>query len=94
MLRKDSRYECLFCARFDGCVRLEVNNIIIRTIQENGKCPDRFPLWINPSCRVSFFHFTDKYYVIGLDDYIDINKYYRVPSREIKEYLGEIWYDR
>lgn len=87
LLRKEDRYECLFCTCFDICGRLEVNNIIIRAIQENGKCPDRFPLWINPSCRESFFHFTNKYYVTGLDDCIDLNKYYRVPSREVKEYV-------
>lgn len=88
MLRKDSRYECLFCGRQNLCSRLEVNTYIIRAIQKNGYCPDRNPIWINPSCRVSFFYITDTYYVTGCKDAIDLSKYYRVPSREIEEYLG------
>jgi len=91
MLRKDSRYECLFCGRLNLCSRLEFNAYIIGAIQENGYCPDRSPIWINPSCRISsFLYNTDTYYVIGCKDPISPNKYYRVPSREIKEYLGEI----
>jgi len=85
MLRKKSRYECLFCGRQNLCSRLEVNDYIIRAIQEDGYCPDRNPIWINPSCRISFF-----YYRISFFQYTTSSKYYRVPSREVKEYLGEI----
>jgi hypothetical protein len=86
-MRKELRYECLFCNFFDECRRLEVNEIIIRAIQETGKCPDRYPIRINPSCRVPFFYCSSKYYVIGSEEPIELDKYYRVPSREVKEYV-------
>jgi hypothetical protein len=88
MLRKESRYECLFCVFFNGCGRLKVNDRIIKIVQEEGKCPDRKPIWINPSCRNSIFYFTDKrLYMVGLDDPIEPSKYYRIPSKEVKEYV-------
>lgn len=54
MLRKENRWECLFCSSYEICYRLEVNDLILREIERNGKCPDRIPIFINPSLRIPF----------------------------------------
>lgn len=50
-MRKESRKECMFCKTFNKCRRLEVNDIIIRTIKKTGHCPDMILSSFNPSMR-------------------------------------------
>jgi hypothetical protein len=86
---KSKRYECLFCSSYEGCRRLEVNELIIREIKKTGHCPDRREIWINPSTRSSYFFFlTDKsFQVLGEEESRCPNKYFRPTLKEIKEYV-------
>lgn len=89
-LRKENRFECLFCSSYELCRRLEVNERIIRDIEEGGKCPDRIPIWINPSTRFRFFLFINSVTIIGKEEPYDLNIYFRPFLSEVKKYVQEL----
>lgn len=76
-MRKQNRWECLFCGYFDECRRLEVNELIIREIERTNKCPDRFPIYINPSTRFKSFFYDKSFQIIGSSQMHCSNKYFK-----------------
>lgn len=90
-LRKENRWECLFCETFDICSRIECNPYIEKHIKEHGHCPDRKPIWVNPSHRIPFFEFQTCVYLIGevqprfaLDEKGNPSFYYKPLLKEIQ----------
>jgi len=94
-LKKSDRLECLFCERCQYCGRLESNSMIVKAIEIKGQCPDRRPIWFNPSERIRFHEIDEAYFQVGeneprmVRENGEINFSYRPLMKELKEYLDE-----